>query len=121
MFQLFAQLRVLHDGKRALQPGDVERLGRRHQRDRVLGDLRVQRGNRDVLVPGKQQVAVDLIRADHHALAQADLRHALQLRPAEDPPHRVVRVAQHKQAGLLGDGCLESIPIDAIIAIRAAS
>ncbi len=59
----------------------------------------------------EDQVAVNLVRADHQPVAQADLGHFFQFRPGENTAHRVVGVAQDENPGLGGDGLFKSLEI----------
>ena len=67
--QLFAQFRVLDDGETGAQPGDIEGLAWRHEGDGALADLRRQAGDGNVPGAIQEEIAVDLVGADHQVMA----------------------------------------------------
>jgi hypothetical protein len=46
------------------------------------------------------QVTMDLIGADHRALAQATIRHSLELIAPEDTAERILRIAEDEQPSI---------------------
>jgi len=77
LFELIAQRWILHNGRAATQAGDVERFAWRHEGDGALGNLWIQRGKGNMFCFTEQQIAVDLVGADHHVVLQTLLCHAL--------------------------------------------
>ena len=67
--------------------------------------------DRNVPVTGVEQIAVDFVRTDNHIVPQAYFGESFQFTPAKHPADRVVRVAQEKDPGLGGDGCLEGVEV----------
>ena len=51
----------------------------------------------------EKQVAVDFVRDNGEIVPEAQLGHRGQLLPGEDAAHRVVRIAEGKRAGAIGD------------------
>ncbi len=117
--ELLPQVRVFNNCGGRFQSGDIEGLTGGDQGDRVLGDGRVQRGDRQVGMAGKDQIAVDFVGADRHPMAQADVCHAFQFLAGEDTPGGVLRVAEHKDARFGGDGSLEGVQVYLVLPIRA--
>ncbi|MNZ67543.1 hypothetical protein D3C78_857970 [compost metagenome] len=101
MVDLLAQVAVLDDHERGLQAGDVVGLARRHQRDGALGDLRAQRGHRNVLAAVEAQLGVDLVGNDPGIMLEANVGNGLQLCAGEGFAQRVMRIAQQQCATAL--------------------
>ena len=103
--------RVGHQQLGAPQTGGVERLRRRHHRDRVVvGPLQVE--VRRVARARQHQRRVDLV-ADHpRPVPQHDVADALELGPAEHPPPRVVRLGQQQRARARGEQRVEPVEVD---------
>ena len=108
---------VRDDRERAAQPGHVERLAGRHQRDGSARHFGIERRDGHVAVAFEDEVAVDLVRADEDVAAEADGREALEIGAAEHAADRVVRVAEDEDARAVGDGGLESVEVDLPAAI----
>ena len=104
-FDLTAQGGVLDDGKAGTQPGDVKALAGGHQRDGALGNFWVQAGDWEMLGCAEQQVAVDLVGADHQVSLGAKCGDFGQLGASERAADGVVRVAEQKEPGLGRAGC----------------
>lgn len=86
---------------RAPQSGEVERLGRRRQRDGAGGGVLVERGERDVAVRFVGQLGVDLVAEHEQVVAPRDRRDLGELVPREDPPGRVVWVDQQEHPAVV--------------------
>ncbi len=65
-------------------------------------------------VPAVDEIAVDLIRAQDQAAAQAQIGHTLQFSAGEHPPSRVVRIAEQQQPRLRRDGGLQPVEVDLV-------
>ena len=107
-----AQGGVGDDREGAVEGRDVPGFRRCHQRDRAAGDGFVEGGDGDVRRGRvEHQATVDLVGADDQVVAFGELGDAGQFIPVEDAPHRVVRVAQHEQAHVFGEGCFGGVPV----------
>src|SRR5262249_3833129 len=105
---------------RALEPGQVEGLARRHERDRPLGDFGIERRDGYVALTAEGQLAVDLVGHDREAAAQARLGQARQLRAREDAADRIVRAAEQEESRAVADGRRERVDVDLVAPVRPA-
>ncbi len=95
LLQTEAQTGIGHHGKGAAEAGDVEGFARCHHHGAAFGCLLADGAVGDVagrLV--QQQVAVDLVGADHQIVALGDGVDGQQLLAGEDGTARVVGVAE---------------------------
>ena len=107
-----------------VKPGDLhrrqaERLASGLEGDAVVDDVLVgQAGERGVLLPVGDEIAVDLVRQHDHAALETQLAkpHQVFRRPAVSG--RILRVAEDQRVGLLGDPRLEVVevqPVDPVV------
>ena len=102
------------------QPRQVEGLGHGGTGDDAVFALREQLGQGDVFLAGGDDVVVDLVGHDPHAVVQAQLPHPPQLLLAPHPAGGVVGGAQQEQGGLgvlhllLEVGEVDLIPLGAL-------
>src|SRR4029077_9984036 len=87
--------------QRASQAGNIETLGRRIEGYCAGGDVRPQRSKGNVLVPGKDQVGMDLVGDDDEIVLDVKLSQSEQLVAGKHPPGRILRIAQDEDAGAL--------------------
>ena len=87
---------------RPAQAGEVERLRSRRHRDRPRRDLGAERGERHVVVPGVDELGVDLVADDDEVVLGRQLGDHLQLGSIEHPAGGVLRMAEDPQAGRAG-------------------
>ncbi len=59
----------------------------------------------------EDEIAVNLVGADHDVVAEADPGQALQLSRLKDAPHRVMGVAEQEERGAVGDRPLETVKV----------
>ena len=111
---------VRNDCHRALEPGKIERLARRHERHRARLDLRRQRRDRHVAASVEQQITMDLIGDDPHVAARARRGHALELGAVEHPPNGIVRVAQQECPRARAERARERVEIHRVASVVAA-
>src|SRR2546430_12269888 len=84
--EALAERGVRDHGEPELETGEVPGLARRHERDRPLGNLGIERGDRDVAVTREHEVTVDLVRDDRDPAREAELSYALELLATPDAP-----------------------------------
>ena len=72
---------VLDDCKPTVETRDIEGLAWSHEGDRLVGHFGIERRNRHMMVTREEQIAMDLIRADDHVAANADLGDPFQFPP----------------------------------------
>ena len=97
--ETLAQIGIGNDREGGLQPGNVEGLAGRHQRDRPRRDLGAERCDGNVSRTLMDEVAMDLVGQDQEVAAFAFARDEAELRAGEDPAGRIVRIAQDEGAG----------------------
>ena len=97
--ELGAEMFVLDDGECTIEPRGVKGFGRGHKRDRVGGNLRAKRCRRDVSVAVKDQVAMNLVRAQYDIFRNADLGDVLDFLTVVPPAYGIVRIAEKQNFG----------------------
>ena len=104
------------DRERTGQTREVEGLRRRRERDRALGKLGSEAGERKMPMPRKRQVGMDLVRDDDPVVLQRQLAEGGELRAFEDTPAGVVRIAEQEQpcAGIDVRSKLIEVDLEAI-------
>ena len=113
--ELLPQGLIWNDDVGCLEPRKVEGLAGGGADDGPLGDVLSEGGQHRMPVSGHDEVIVDLIAADQHAVVQADLGHALQLLRRPDPAEGIVGTAQDEQRRLWVPGLgLEIRPIHVV-------
>jgi hypothetical protein len=80
----------------------------------MLGDLGREGSNGHMAMPTEDQVAVDLIGADHQVVVQANLGQSGQLVSLVHPTYGVVWVAEQEETGSLQDCGFELVHVDLV-------
>ena len=108
---------VAGEDLRALEAGDVERLGRRDHRDRVVGGA-LEGQVRHVLGARQHQRAVDLVGHDPGAVPGHDVADPLELGAGVHVAARVVRLGEQQRPRTAREQPVERVEVDDVACRR---